>query len=110
MPGTAPRTLADQLRGWSDEELAGLLTARPDLSPPAPQDSGQLASRAGTRASVLRAVDQLTLLELTVLDAVVALGGTASADLLWQRVNGADPAVAEAVQRLRAMALLWGPP
>ena len=110
MSGTAPRTLADQLRGWSDEELTALLTTRPDLATPAPQDSSQLASRAGTRASVLRAVDQLTVLELTVLDAVVALGGTASADLLWQRVNGADAAVAEAVQRLRAMALLWGTP
>ena len=68
-PGTAPRTLADQLRGWSDDALARLLRTRPDLATPTPQDTSQLASRAGTRASVLRAVDQLTRLELTVLDA-----------------------------------------
>ena len=64
-PGTAPRTLADQLRGWSDDALARLLRARPDLGTPTPQDTSQLASRAGTRASVMRAVDQLTRLELT---------------------------------------------
>ena len=58
----APRTLADQLRGWDDELLAALLRSRPDLATPTPQDTSQLASRAGTRASVLRAVDQLTLL------------------------------------------------
>ena len=32
MPATAPRTLADQLRGWSDEQLSALLEARPDLA------------------------------------------------------------------------------
>jgi Helicase conserved C-terminal domain/WYL domain len=105
---TAPRTLADQLRGWSDGQVAALLTARPDLATPVPQDTSQLASRIGTRASVLLAVDQLTQLELTVLDAAVALGGTASADLLVSRVN-ADPArVAAALGRLRQLALLWG--
>src|SRR3982750_3993004 len=70
-----PRTLADQLRSWSDAELAALLTERPDLATPAPQDTSQLASRAGTRASVLRALDSLTRLELAVLAAVVALSG-----------------------------------
>ena len=50
MPSTpAPRTLADQLRGWPDARLAALLSARPDLANPAPQDSSQLASRARTR-------------------------------------------------------------
>jgi Helicase conserved C-terminal domain len=109
MPGDAPRTLADQLRSWSDEELARLLEARPDLAIPAPQDSSQLASRAGTRASVLRAVDQLTVLELTVLDAVVASGGTASAALLRERVNASPSSVLSAVERLRSLALIWGP-
>ena len=82
-----PRTLADQFRGWSDEALARLLETRPDLAAPAPQDSTQLASRASTRASALRAVDQLDVLGLSVIDAVVALGGRASLDEIQRHVN-----------------------
>ena len=103
-----PRTLAEQLRSWPDEDLVRLLADRPDLAAPTPQDSAQLASRAGTRASVLRAVDQLTTLELTTLDAVVASGPAASVDLLRTRVNAAPEAVDAAVARLRRMALVWG--
>lgn len=110
MSTPAPRTLADQLRSWSAESLTELLVARPDLAVPAPQDSGQLASRASTRASVVLALDQLTLLELTVVDAVVACGGTADLALLRVRVNATPVAVTAAVERLRGLALLWGPP
>ena len=109
-PASPPRSLADQLRGWSDAELARLLTDRPDLASPAPQDSGQLASRAGTRASVVRAVDQLTVLELAVLDATVALGAVTTTETLRARVNADPDAVTEAVETLRARALLWGTP
>jgi hypothetical protein len=104
----APRTLAEQLRSWPDEDLARLLAERPDLAAPAPQDSAQLASRAGTRASVLRALDQLDRLELTVLDAVVAANGSASARDLHRHVHAAPAAVDGALARLRAMALVWG--
>ncbi|MFZ5848004.1 MAG: helicase-associated domain-containing protein [Actinomycetota bacterium] len=105
---SAPRTLADQFRGWSDADLARLLESRPDLSVPAPQDSTQLASRASTRASVLRAVDQLDVLGLATLDAAVALGGRCSLADLQQHLH-ADPATVEAaVSELRSLALLWG--
>ena len=110
MTDSTPRTLADQLRGWSDEQLAALLHARPDLAAPTPQDSSQLASRIGTRASVLRAVDQLDLLALAVLDACVALGGEASLATLQREVNATDSSVAETVDRLLSVALLWGTP
>src|SRR3954469_14460386 len=106
--GAPPRTRADQLRGWSDAQLAHLLEARPDLASPAPQDSAQLASRAGTRASVLRAVDQLTQLELTVLDAALALGGRTSTAALRSAVNASTDAVDAALDRVRALALVWG--
>jgi hypothetical protein len=75
-PGTPPRTLADQLRGWPDERLGNLLRERPDLATPAPHDSAQLASRAATRSSLLRALDGLSRLELSVLDAQVVASQT----------------------------------
>ncbi|MGZ6793073.1 MAG: helicase-associated domain-containing protein, partial [Mycobacteriales bacterium] len=80
------RSLADQLRGWSDEQLARLLAARPDLTTPAPLDSAQLASRAATRSSLLRALDGLDLLSLAVLDALVP-DGAPSAEAAVSRVE-----------------------
>ena len=102
MPSSAPRTLADQLRGWSDEQLNALLEARPDLATPAPHDSSQLAARVVVKASVLRALDNLDSWELIVLQALV---------------QGTDPAalpaggnVTEALGRLQEVALVWGSP
>ena len=96
----APRTLADQLRGWSDEQLAALLDARPDVAAPAPHDSAQLAARLVVRASVLRALDGLDTRELAVLQALVEGEEPGS-------VVPATPA-AEALDRLRTLALVWG--
>ena len=110
MSASKPRTLADQLRSWSDAELAALVTARPDLATPTPHDTSQLASRAGSRASVLRAADGLNLLELAVLDAVVASGGTASLDDLQRLVNASPKSVRVATGKVRALALVWGTP
>ncbi len=110
MPSTAaPRTLADQLRSWPDERLAALLRARPDLAAPAPQDTGQLAARAAVRASLLRAMDGLTRLELTVLEALAALG-PATADEVRAWVY-ADPAATDAaLDRLLGLVLAWKAP
>ncbi len=108
MPASFPRTLADQLRGWPDERVARLLRERPDLAAPAPQDSSQLASRAGTRASVMRAVDRLSHLELAVLDAVVALGGSPSADAVHAVLRAEPGHVTPALDRLRDLVLVWG--
>ena len=74
MSTSAPRTLADLLRSWSVEQLTGLLEARPDLAVPAPGDSAQLASRATTRTSLLRALDSLDTCESAVLEAVASAG------------------------------------
>src|SRR5881275_2852368 len=93
------RSLADQLRSWSDERLSVLLADRPDLATPAPHDSGQLASRAATRSSLLRALDQLNRLELSVLDALVVAGQT-SHEALTGLVNADPELVGHAIDRL----------
>ena len=100
------RSLADQLRSWSDERLAGLLVARPDLVTPAPHDFGQLASRAAVRASLSRALDALTRLELSVLDALVVAGQTPREDVA-ATVAAAPDAVEAALDLLVERGLVW---
>lgn len=107
---TAPaRSLADELRRWSDARLAALLRDRPDLATPAPHDSTQLASRAATRASLQRALDGMDRLELTTLDALVVAGQTTE-DHLVGIVHAEPSLVRAAVRRLLALAVAWPGP
>lgn len=108
-PTPAPRTLADQLRGWPDERLARLLDARPDLAAPAPTDSAQLAGRAVVRTSVARALDLLDRLGLAVLTAVVQ-EGPADSGRIHAVVDAEPAAVDETLERLCDLALVWGTP
>jgi hypothetical protein len=103
MPANAPRTLADQLRGWSDGQLSALLEARPDLATPAPHDSSQLAARVVVKASVLRALDALDALELAVLQAIVQDSDPAA-------LVASAESVERGLDRLRTLALVWGLP
>lgn len=106
MSSSPARTLADQFRTWSDERLAALLRARPDLASPAPADSGQLAARAAARASCQRALDALTRLELAVLDAVV-LVGPAPPDRVLAVVHADQTEAGQALARLVDLGLVW---
>jgi hypothetical protein len=109
MPAPAPRTLADQLRRWPDEWLGALIEARPDLAVPAPVDSAQLASRAVVRTSVVRALDLLDRVELTVLAAVVQEAPTGSAKI-HSVVHASAASVDAALDRMHCLALIWGTP
>ncbi len=108
--GTAGhRSLADQLRSWTDEQISRLLTSRPDLTTPAPHDFSQLASRAAIRSSLSRALDSLTRGELSVLDAVVVAGQTTDDEIVGI-VHADEEYVVAALARLRALALAWDSP
>src|SRR5690606_23514741 len=107
--GAPARTLADQLRGWSDERLATLLRERPDLATPAPHDSSQLASRAATRSSIHRALAGLDRATLSVLDAQLVAGQT-TPDQLVQMVAARPESVTAAIERLIDLGLVWEAP
>ncbi|MGW2177009.1 helicase-associated domain-containing protein [Streptomyces sp. NPDC001732] len=130
---TPPRTLAEALRARDDESLAGLLRARPDLLNPVPGDITQLATRAGTRASVVRALEHLDKFALQTAEALAVAPDPAPYGTLLGLLTGdghdgpdqgggadavpadtviANKAIADALPgalaTLREQALVWG--
>ncbi|MGV9786971.1 helicase-associated domain-containing protein [Streptomyces sp. NPDC003435] len=111
---SVPRSLAEALRARDDASLAALLRDRPDLVAPVPTDLTQLATRAGTRASVLRALEHLDRFTLQTAQALAVAPDPATYDTLHELLAGddGDPAVDEAlpgaVAALRRQALIWG--
>ncbi|MEW2520085.1 helicase C-terminal domain-containing protein [Actinacidiphila alni] len=124
--GSAPRTLAEDLRARDDEALVRLLRARPDLLSPVPNDLTQLATRASTRTSVVRALEHLDRFTQQVAEALAVTadpcpyetlltlltGGPGPAahgePLPPETVEAVTAALPRAVDVLRARALLWG--
>ncbi len=114
--GTAagPRTLAEALRARGDDELAALLRARPDLLSPVPNDVTQLATRAATRASVVRALEHLDRFTLQTAEALAVAPDPAGLGELRALLTGDEPgpeiaaALPHAVGELRRQALVWG--
>ncbi|MET8480417.1 helicase C-terminal domain-containing protein [Streptomyces clavifer] len=120
---TPPRTLAEALRARGDESLAGLLRARPDLLSPVPNDITQLATRAGTRASVIRALEHLDRFALQTAEALAVAPDPAPYDALLALLTGdgegdgdrrddsgaaITAALPAALTTLREQALVWG--
>jgi XPB/Ssl2-like helicase family protein/WYL domain-containing protein len=104
-----PRSLADWLRGVADDDLAALLTARPDLAVPVPPDLAVLSARATTRPSTGAAIDRLDRWSLEVLDTIAAQPDPTSLDVVIAALAGASADdVRRGVDRLRALALAWG--
>ncbi|GGR65350.1 hypothetical protein GCM10010169_05770 [Micromonospora fulviviridis] len=111
-------SLADHLRTLPDESLAALLQLRPDLVVPVPADVSALAIRAQSRVSVARALDGLDQFTLLILDAARLTrdpegGGTTTESILAMATAGPHPpaptTVRGAVNKLRALFLLYGP-
>ncbi|MEU4010722.1 helicase C-terminal domain-containing protein [Streptomyces pseudogriseolus] len=113
-PAAAPRSLAEALRGRDDVSLAALLRSRPDLITPVPTDLTQLATRAGTRASVVRALERLDRFTLQAAQALAVASDPATYGELLGLMAGddGDPAVSAALPHalgtLREQALVWG--
>ncbi|MGW1165539.1 helicase-associated domain-containing protein [Streptomyces sp. NPDC002550] len=110
----APRSLAEALRARDDVSLAALLRSRPDLITPVPTDLTQLATRAGTRASVLRALERLDRFALQTAEALAVAPDPASYDTLLALMAGdagnetVAAALPHALAVLREQALVWG--
>ncbi|MYW67970.1 DNA-binding protein [Streptomyces sp. SID8379] len=106
----APRSLAEALRARDDVSLARLLRARPDLLNPVPNDLTQLATRAGTRASVIRALDRLDRFTQQVAQALAVAPDPTTYGTLKSLLPGPDTthALPRAVATLREQALAWG--
>ncbi|CAB4335055.1 unannotated protein [freshwater metagenome] len=107
-----PRSLADDLRQRSDEQLEVLFATRPDLLHPVPTDLGQLAVRATTSPSVSAALDALNHIELSVCEVLAALPDPASRTDVHAGLVGAvgyhESAIDAAIDRLLASAIAWG--
>ncbi|MFF8645094.1 helicase-associated domain-containing protein [Streptomyces sp. NPDC015345] len=114
-PADTPRSLAEALRSRADDALAGLLHARPDLLNPVPTDLTQLATRAGTRASVVRALERLDRFAQQVAQTLAVAPEPTTYDEVLALLAGddGDPAVAKALPgalgTLHEQALVWGP-
>ncbi|MFD9334175.1 helicase-associated domain-containing protein [Streptomyces sp. NPDC060028] len=116
--GSAPRSLAEALRTRDDAALAALLQARPDLLSPVPGDVTQLATRAGTRASVVRALDRLDRFALQTAEALAVAPDPCPYPELESLLTGrqgtyaeesaARAALPKALGVLRDQALVWG--
>ena len=104
-----PRTLSDDLRARTDDELAALLAVRPDLLHPVPADIAGLATRATTTVSTTRALDGLDRWRLQVAE-VLAAGPDPmpGADVVATIPDVPEDAVREALASLRERALVWG--
>jgi hypothetical protein len=102
------RSLADDIRGRTDDELRELLQHRPDLARPAPADLTSLAARASTRASVQRALDSLDRAHLQVLEAATLQQGPLDEALLREHLGASpDGLVPSLLHSLWSTALLW---
>jgi hypothetical protein len=98
-------TYAEWLRARDDDELRALFSCRPELITPVPADITALSSRASAPSALSRALDRLDRFALNVFEALLVLPVPTTRDDL-AAAAGVD--VRGALDRLRALALVWG--
>lgn len=101
----SPRSLADDVRGRSIEQLRALVSARPDLMTGSASDLSGLAARAASRASVQRAVESLSADSLRVLEALLVTDGSTAKAAKLLAVK--SPLVKTFADGLWTRALVW---
>jgi hypothetical protein len=106
---TSQVDLVSWLREQSDDDLARLLAARPDLMHPVPFDIGVLAARAGGHASVEIALDRLDVAALQVVEAMTLSTDPTDIGALATILAVEPDRIAPTLQRLREAAIVWGP-
>ncbi len=99
------------IRERTDEQLGALVSARPELITPVPAHLEGLATRAGSPSAIGRALDRLDRFALAVVETLAVAGSVdkpALGRLLERAVDGEVP-LDDALDRLRALALVYGP-
>jgi Helicase conserved C-terminal domain len=101
-------SLADSLRALSDDELAFLLTVRPELADPPPVTINDLAQRASAPYSVQRCLQGQNELAIQLLHALVLLGSGANvAAIAGLAETPTDHAlITQELARLRSLGLV----
>lgn len=108
-----PKSLADDLRHRSDEDLRELLNRRRDLVHPAPSDMTALTTRATMGPSLARCLDHLDAVSTFTLQCALALRDAVSHDdLVSAAINRGctlpRERISAAVTELGILGLLWG--
>jgi hypothetical protein len=100
--------LADDLRALSSDDLAKLLTARPELADPPPATMTDLANHASAPYSVARCVNALNRFSMQVLHGVLLFDGHGSAQRLIELSQEpiAAKLVLDELYRLRTLGLV----
>jgi Helicase conserved C-terminal domain len=97
--------------GWlgerSDAELTALLAVRPDLFTPVPADIGALAARATRPLSLERALDDLDLFSLHVIETLLASPGPVPAAAVGEMLGAPPGPLNRCLAALCGRALLW---
>ncbi|MFJ2030869.1 helicase-associated domain-containing protein [Streptosporangium sp. NPDC087985] len=106
------------LRSRSDDQLRALVAVRPELITPVPAHLEGLAGRASSTSAIGRVLDRLDLFALSVIETLAVLPSPITAKALRAQLARAlrgspdaafRSALGETVERLRTLALVYGP-